>query len=223
MIVRDKIAEILKVEASNQMLLAAAEGQDSRLWDLRVYVGRSNPWEIERGEGALNCPLININFDNVNFPKNIGGTVEKQQGIGVFNLDCLGFGTSRADGNGGHILGDLEAQDEAERAVTLTRRILMSAHYFDLDMNRPPDPAAGEPRKTLIGGRWPASITNYPPQIDEKTKQHVSGQRIALEVNFAETSPQWTPVRLEEIRITVKKTGEVVLYEQTFVSTPPAP
>jgi hypothetical protein len=45
-VVRDQIAAILKSETLGQQALAAAAEEDPRLWTLRVFTERSNPWGV---------------------------------------------------------------------------------------------------------------------------------------------------------------------------------
>src|SRR5688500_16825036 len=107
-IVRDQIAAILKVESENQAALAAAvtpTPKDPRLWRLRVFLERANPFEEFRDddihEVADAIPIVNVSYENGSFDRGSGNTFEKQKCNGTFNIDCYGYGcsTETADGH----------------------------------------------------------------------------------------------------------------------------
>lgn len=207
-IVRDQIAAILTTEVANQMAKATAASKDPALWDLQIFLERSNPFEKWLNNQDESAPIVNVWYDNGNFPGTKGGVVEKQEHEAIYNVDCYGLGVSEPDGEG-HKPGDREAALEAQRAVRLVRNILMAAINTYLQL------------RGTVGQRWIQSITVLQPQIEGRTVQHVLGARIAFRVRLEELSPQVTPETLETLAVEVKRTedGEVVLNAE-YESTP---
>jgi hypothetical protein len=210
-IVRDQLAALIKVESEAQEALATAAGKDPRLWKLRVFLERSNPWaEFQQGEGDESVPaqidatpIVNVWFEGDTFDKGSSNTFERQKAVGVFNIDCYGYGVS-AEADVGHIAGDEAAAKEAQRAVRLVRNIIMSAHYTYLGLPR----GSGQ----IVWQRWPQSITVFQPQLDGKTVQHIVGARLALEVEFTEFAPQIVAQNLELLFVHVKRMGTGEIY-----------
>lgn len=200
-IVRDQIAAILALEVASQMALATAAAKDPDDWKLRVYIERSNPWEVFLNDDTDRSPLVNVWFDNSNFPQNRGNVVERQGSESVFNLDCYGYGRSADDPIGGHIPGDSEAALEAQRAIRLVRNILMASEYTYLGL------------RGVVGRRWPRTITVFQPQIDSRPVQQIVAGRISLDVYFNELSPQAEGEALEYISAVIKRAedGQVII------------
>ena len=207
-IVRDQIAAILVLEVANQKDLARTAGVDPKNWDLQIFLERSNPFEKWLNDRDEPAPIVNVWYDNGNFPEGRGNVVEKQEHVAIYNIDCYGLGVSEADG-AGHKPGDREAALETQRAVRLVRNILMAAINTYLQL------------QGTVGQRWIQSISLFQPQIEGRAVQNVVGSRIALKVRLQELSPQVTPVTLETLAVEVKRTedGEVVLNAQ-YNSTP---
>lgn len=206
-IIRDELAAIIAAEVASQKALALAEAppKNPLLWDLRVFLERSNPWEEFRDTpdpGAhpeLCTPIVHVWYDSSSFDRAKGDVVERQQADGVFNIDCYGYGVSRANG-GGHDPGDRAAALECHRAVRLVRNILMAATYTYLG------------QRGLVAQRWVQSITSFQIEdADGQPVQRVKGARVALEVRFNEYSPQVHGEALELIsfRLLRKETGQV--------------
>lgn len=202
-VVRDQIALILVTEVANQMALASAATKDPLDWKMRIFTERSNPWEqfLNLDDATDKSPLINVWYDNGNFPENKGNTVERQAHEATYNLDCYGVGVSADVPAGGHTPGDKEAAFEAQRAVRLVRNILMAAINTYLQL------------QGTVWQRWIQSITVFQPQIDNSAIQNIVAARIALRVTFNEFSPQVTPETLELVSVDIKRTedGEIVL------------
>lgn len=201
-VVRDQIGAILLLEKINQMALASAAVKDPRLWDLRVFVERSNPWvEFQDGdvEQLDNPPIVNILFESASGQKAASDTVTQQTFLGTYNIDCYGYGVAADDGNGGHVAGDKQAAFVSARAARLVRNILMSAQYTRLGL------------VGTVGDRWVQSITQFQPQIDNRAGQRIIGTRIAFEVRMNEFAPEVSGAVLEAVNVMVfrEETGEL--------------
>ncbi len=202
-LVRNQITAILVVEQANQQVLATAASKDPRLWTLRVFEERTNPWS-EFSKAPADpidvAPIVNVWFNREDFDKKKGDTVKRQQADGVFNIDCYGYGMSEGDGGAGHIAGDHAAALARDRCIRQVRNILMAAKYINLQL-------------TDVGDRWPGSIETFLVPEDTESGQHVAAARLALQVSYNETSPQITGAAMETVEMTVKRaeTGEVYL------------
>lgn len=205
-VVRDQIAAILKSESLSQQSLAAAANEDSRLWKLRVFTERSNPWGVwlnnpPKDDSRIDTsPIVNVSISGSQFDKSRGDVVERQTSDSTFWIDVYGYGKSRDDGNPGHIPGDQDAAFEVHRAVGLVQDFLMSAGYVDLGMRK------------VVGSRWISSV-DYSPVPDERATSHIYGARITFDVSFNEYSPQFEGVPLELISAAFLRaeTGEILL------------
>jgi hypothetical protein len=193
-IIRDQIAAILKVELTNQEVLAPAQAQP------RVFVERSNPWGEFIDAPAASQSIINVWHDSSNFDASASNIVERQKCAATYNIDCYGYAASSADG-AGHTPGDQAAAFECQRAVRMARNILMSAHYTYLGL------------RGLVWKRWPQTISMFQPQLDNRAAQRVVGGRLAFQVSFNEFSPQVTGELLELVSTEVLRaeTGELYL------------
>ncbi len=198
-IVRNQIAGILVAEIKNQETKAIAAKKPPEDWNLRIFTERSNPWEQFLDTDS--SPLINIWYDNGNFPESKGNTVERQAHEATYNIDCYAVAVSAENPAGGHKPGDREAAFEVQKAVRLVRNILMSAVNTYLQL------------RGTVWGRWIQSITIFQPELDSTAAQQVIGARIAFRVTFNEFSPQVTPETLELVTVDVKRTedGLIVL------------
>lgn len=204
-IVRDQIAAILFNESTGQQALATAAEQDPKLWELRVFVERSNPWEEftdppTQGSQRDWAPVVNVAWDKSEDDEKSSDPVERQRVHAVFNIDCYGAGVSRDGDEEGHVPADEAAVFERDRALRLVRNIIMAGKYTYLNL-----------RKTVTG-RWRMSTESFEPPLEERPKIRVRAGRIALRVSFNEFSPQVQGVPLELIAVTVKRseTGQVL-------------
>lgn len=198
-IIRDQIAAILAIEVASQMALAGAAAAD---YKLRIFSERSNPWsEFQNLIPGDTSPLVNITYDSSSFDGNAGNIMETQKTTGVYNIDCYGLGISADVPGGGQIAGDKRAALEVQRALRLVRNILMAAEYTYLQLPR-----------GVVWRRWITSVNTFQPQIDNQAAQNVVGARLALQVIFAETSPQIVPVELELLATEVQSAanGEIL-------------
>lgn len=204
--VRDQIAAILVAEVASQKVKAAvaSPAKDPRLWDLRVFVDRANPWadyiDAETGALADAIPVVNVALDSETFDGRRGDVVEKQTASATFNIDAYGYGVSYAAGSG-HVAGDARAKAEALRAARLVRNILMAAEYTYLGM------------RGVVGKRWLQTLTLFDIEVDARTVAYVAAARLELQVDFLEYSPQVVGHPLELISATVARrdTNEIYL------------
>lgn len=200
-IVRDQIALLLANEIANQKALAIAASKDPALWDVKIYIERSNPWEQYLNDNPDTTPIANVWFDSEQFDMGKSNLVARQHANGTFNIDCYGYGASSDDGTGQKV-SDKESALEVQRALRLIRNILMAAENTYLQL----------PRGTAWD-RVPQSITAFQPEIDNRAVQNIHGARIAFNVSYNEFSPQVEGDNLEFLSIDVKRSedGQVIV------------
>ena len=200
-IVRDQIAAILKLEIISQMALAVVAGKDPVEWDIRIFTERSNPFEQYLSDPVDQRPIVNIWYDNSNFPQNRGDTVARQASETVYNIDCYGYGSSKDEVGPGHIPGDREAAFQVQKTIRLVRNILMAAEYAYLKL------------QGTVWQRWPQSVTVFQPQLDANQIEKIVGARVAFSVTFNEFSPQVesNPLELVSVDVFRAETGEILL------------
>jgi hypothetical protein len=208
-IIRDQIGAIIVTESAGQQALAAAAdpARDPRLWKLRVFLERSDPWLMFVGENdKLDItPIVNVWYEGGPFDEKSGNQFERQKQTGTFNIDCLGCGVA-TETDEGHEPADLRAAFEAHRAVRLVRNFLMSAHYQYLGLPRG--------SQQLVMSRWVQSITIFQPPQDDRGAHRTVGARIALRVEFTEFSPQIVLDTLDWITVDVRRAETGELYFQ---------
>jgi len=220
----NQIGAILLAESMEQQALAAGAEKNPNPWKLRVFVERSNAWEMWTDAPSAGkpkpdfdrSPIINVSFDQETFDKSKGDQHERQAADGTFFIDCFGLGLSADNPNGlGHFLGDELAAIEAKRAYRLVRTILMSAHYITLGFPLKPNP--------VIWGRWVQSIQMSPVGPTERIAQHIVGARVSLGVTFNEFSEQVQGVPLELISTQFYRAenGELLLAADFPISQEP--
>lgn len=211
-IIRDQIAAILLSETTSQVALATAAvspTKNANLWRLRIYTERSNPWADfldcpdEAKDSALGAPIVNVSFDSATYDMSGSNVVDRQKTVGVFHVDCYGYGVSAASGSG-HVAGDARASIECQRAVRLVRNILMAGMHTYLGM------------RGVVWRRWPQSVTIFQPQVEGRAVQQIVAARLALQVDFNEFSPQSTYENLELISATINRyeTGQIYFTAQ---------
>lgn len=215
-IVRDKVGLILAEESAAQQQLAIDGGKDPALWELRVFLERSNPWEFLRtddGGVPLNTsPVVSVWFDSSNLDARASQTIDRQQMEVTINIDVYGIGaTEILPGGAGHIPGDENAALEVQRGARLVRNILMADSYVTLGIAR----ALG-----LIGQRQISTIQAFQPEFGNQNAQQLAGLRLSLQVKVSELAPQTEAVILEEINTIVKDENGQILIDATFQSTP---
>jgi len=173
-LVRDKVALIIASESAAQQALATTAGKDSDLWKLRVYLERSNPWEVFR-EGVTDfSPVINVWYDNSNTNLGSSNLGTRQNMTSIINIDCIGYAETNAV-SGGQEPGDEYAALTAHRAARLVRGILMHGKYRYLGL------ANG-----IVGRRHILTRTAFQPQSGSQGMQRIMGVRLALSVDHNE-------------------------------------
>jgi len=214
-IIRDQIAAILKLETINQVQLATNAGKPNpEDWKLRVFSERSNPWEqflnTVKDENFDKSPIINVWYNDTSYDKKKSNVVERQNGEGTFNIDCIGYGEAKDVDGGGHIAGDESASLEAQRALKFVRNIMMAAENTYLKM------------RGVVWGRWPQSQTAFQPPISDKQMQQIMGARLVLKVSFNEFSPQVVgePIELISTKTYRSETGEILINADYDYTTP---
>ena len=203
-IVRDQIAAIIKAEVINQMQLATDDGKDPNKWDLKVFIERSDPWEIwnetdDNGSEILpKIPIVSVWYDNEDVDDGSSSTVDCQTVEGIFNIDIYGYGESQATDDG-HQPGDLACVLEAQRGIRLVRNILMAGENTYLQL------------RGFVGRRMPNRHQVFQPSQGDREQGHVCAARFTLKVRFPETAPQVEGVPLEGVFVTCKRseTGEI--------------
>jgi hypothetical protein len=205
-VVRDKIATILADESAMQVQLATTAGKpDPSLWALKVYTERATPWD-DNTDGDV---IVNVWFDTTSVDEAASNTVRNQTMRGTFNIDVIGFATSKSNGSGGQIAGDEQAALNAQRGLRLARNILMASTYTYLDL------------RGAVGQRMPQSISSFQPQLNSKPTVHAVGTRLALAVRYEEFSPQFEPVTLLELGVMIERAEDGrVLAELEYKYTP---
>jgi hypothetical protein len=200
-VVRDQIGAILVEEAASQVALATAASKPTpNDWNFRVYLERSNPVELFVGqpeEGFVDqTPVVAVSYDGGTPDRSRSDMIKNQLVSGIFNIDTIAIGVSRADGSGGHISGDEDAVRNAERVSRLVRNIVMSALNHKLQ------------QPTFIWNRWVDNIVAYRPEGAEDASFQVAAVRIALNVDYTEYSPQIEGQPLEYVAVDVKRASD---------------
>lgn len=190
-LIRDKIAQILTDESVSQMQLATTAGKDPSLWELRVFIERSNVFEMFTPNAPAQPVVLNVWYDTSTFLTGAGNSHEKQQCEGIFNIDIYGHGVSRNVDGGGHEAGDKAAAIAAQRGSRLVRNILMSAEYVQLGL------------MGIVGSRWPQSISLFQPLQGETSAQQIVSARVVLRVVYNEFSPQHVPTILTGVTVEI--------------------
>ena len=182
-IVREAVSNILVAEVASQVSLAAAALEDTRLWTLRVFEERENPWtefvvSAQSATASINIPpIINVRMDTADVDMRASDPVERQTYNGRITLDCYGYGVSEESG-AGHLPADKQAVDAAWRAAKLVRNILMAGEYTYLGM------------RGIVSRRMVSSIQSYRVDAPEPGSFKLGLVRLALDVRYWETSEQ---------------------------------
>ena len=211
-VVRDQIAGILAAEVVNQMAKAVLAAKDPTLWDLSIYTERARPWEaLINDDGTVRdaAPVVNVYFDNVNFPQGEGSTIDKTTADGIFHIDVYATATSANNVAGGYVTGDEAAARELQRAIRLVRNVLGAARNAYLQL------------RGTVGQRWWQSINQFQFDPNEPAAQYVIAARMVLAVKYNEFTPQPDLETLEAIGVEISRTGDgKVVAELEYDTTP---
>lgn len=213
-VVRDQIAAILVTEIAKQKALAVLAAKDPRLWDFQVFVERTNAFgkfEAAQGDRKDVIPIVSVKRRRETTDPSKSDVVKTQHVIGVFEIDCYGYATSKDDG-AGHDPADRRANFETQRVVKLVKKILMSDGQTYLGLRK------------IVGYRMWRDVDFFDPEdLEQVTVQKVSASRINLEVHYQDISPQAKGVDLEVLFAEVKHTttGEVLLQVEYDLIPPP--
>lgn len=201
-----QISSILKSEFQNQMSLATGAGKDPTLWDVRVFLERTNPHEVYLNTPTDTRPVVNIWYQSSQGDMTKSNSVDRSQYTGIYNVDCYSAGVASDDLSGGHNPGDQEAAFHLHRSIRLVRNILMAGPNTYLQLQD------GQGRR-LVWKRSIPTVTIFQPASEQGPIQNIMAARMTLEVDFNEFSPQYEGVLLEEIGIDCRRldTGEIVV------------
>lgn len=211
-VVRDQIGLILVENQAEQQVLATAAAEDPALWELRVFIERTNPWElflneIEQNPSTANLsPIVNIFYESGTFDQSKGDPVQSQAHAGIFNIDVVGWGVAHEDPPGSQVPGDLDAALTTQRGVRLVRNILMAAQNTYLQLQKKQVPLGPG-----VWQRWVQSISSFQPELQNESSHQLLGMRIAFRVEFGEIAQQHEGVDLELITVDIHRDSDGML------------
>lgn len=202
-LVRTQIATILAAETVAQQSLATAASEDPRLWALRVFEERDNPWTefLEAAQSGAEqidvAPIVSVRLDSWSLDPRASNQINLQTQDVRYFIDCFGYGVAE-DSAGGHEPADYRAALEAQRAAKLARNILIAGEYTYLGLRG----TVG--RRRVVSGQ---SMT-----IDQEGSLSVSVVRLTLEARVTNTTPQISPFTIGgiDIDVTSLTTGEIL-------------
>ena len=220
--VRDQIALVLCKERDNQMMLAAEAGKDPFFWGLKVYSERDRAYEdwLNAGDSVREYPIVSTIMKTAARDPSVStvpGAVNVYDGL--WWIDVYGRGIAHDDPQGGHITSDEAAHVSCHRGVRLVRNILAASPYRFLDAVIL-DPATGAPTDQPIWAhpsidRWEF----FQPDLESRGGSFaVWGCRIEFATKFTEFSPEYEPVILEELGVTVRRTEDGLVLMTTTVT-----
>lgn len=190
-IVRDQLAGILALELANQYELAqAAEDASKEDYNVHVYIENDEPWAVQDEENPF--PAINVSFDRYAVTTDDGAN--NRIVTASYLVDCYAAGNYDGDGGAGRV-----AKVKSMKVARLARNIIQAANYYYLGL-----------RGTVHTRRIKSCVSGAIKDANGAVK--VGVQRITVEVEFRETSPQVTGDVLEAMNFTCNSaTGEVLL------------
>jgi len=207
-LIRDEIASILAVETINQQAKALAAGKDPELWKFRVFIERSNPWEMLSEDDEILSPIVNVWFDSLTFMSRGSSTTSRQQSDNtIYNIDIIAAAKSEKTVEDGHKSADKSATLACQRIMRLVRNILFS---IPADSTQPGDDYYFLNLKGVVGGRRLQAIRSFQADHDNQALP-VSAGRLILEVQHIETSLEGPEKSFEllQAQTVFNETGEV--------------
>lgn len=187
--VREAVASILVAETTRQQALAVSAGLDPALWKFRVFVERSNPWDIFL-DSEDNSPVVNIRFDNFNTDLSKSNLTDRQQVTTRINVDVFAYAQSE-ETQAGHTAGDEQAARNAQATARYCRNILMHDDNKYLGL------------RGIVGKRWLVSLTTFDMPQNNPAIQRVQGARLSLDVDHLELAVQGTENVCEMVNVKI--------------------
>ena len=210
-LITNEIASILAVETVNQQALALAAGKDPALWEFKVYVERSNPWELLPDDEEPIIPIVNVWWESLNFVQAQSlPAVNQVADPSMFNIDIIADSITEKLTGTGQFVGDKAANEKAKRIVRLVRNILFSV---PADVSQPGNDYTYLNMKGIVGARWIQNIARFVTDYDKQSIP-VSAARITLAVKHLETALEGPYENLELLQAQTTFTGDgQVVYE----------
>jgi len=177
--IRDQIAAILKIELSNQNMLAEynPDIENKKDFDIKVYIENSRPWALLGDKPEKNpFPLVNVSLQDIK--KDSGPITGKIKYTGTYLIDCYGTGNYQPENAAEWIPDDYLSAVRAWKLARVTRNIIMSGFYAFLGM------------RDIVRGRDIESITTVIPTGLQDSAISITACRIILKVELHETSPE---------------------------------
>ena len=214
-IVLAQVGAILAAETIAQQALAVTAGEDPALWAFDTYIDRYNPYEEFQNDVDA-TPIVNIWYDNSNFPRGKGQSVGRVVSSTSYNIDIYAAAASEDDPTGGYLRGDEESAKNLHRIIRLVRNIIMHPDNQYLQLTQ----AVGGRTQNLIFSRWIDSIQVFQPQIDDRPATGVIAARCSLSVEFNELPVTETYNPLETVYATAKRAEDgKIIFEAQFETT----
>lgn len=208
-IVLARIAVILAVETLAQVALAVtALKPDPTLWAFTVFLEASNPIASFQINTEA-TPIVNVWFDDSNFPMKDGNVVSRQASETNYNIDIYAASPSADNPAGGYTKGDEQSSKDVHRIIRLVRNIMMHPDNTYLQFTR------GQ----LVWRRWIQSIQTFQPQINDRPVQNVIGARNKLNVKFNETPVIEDFEPLESVFTTAKRAEDGKIVFESEIDT----
>jgi len=210
-LITNEIAAILAIETINQQALATAAGKDPKLWEFKVYVERSNPWELLPDDEEPIIPIVNVWWEGLNFDRSQSSpTLRQTSDPSVFNIDIIADSIAEKLPGTGQKVGDKAANENTKRMIRLVRNILFSVPP---DSTQPGEDYAFLNMKGIVGERWIQNISRAVTDYDKQSIP-VAAARIALAVKHLETGIEGPYQNLELLQAQTTFTGDgEVVYE----------
>lgn len=159
---------------------------------VEVYTESSRPWEQLRNGGDL--AVVNVTFDGDNDDPAGGDPVQNQKMVGTYHVDVVASAESR-DGEPGDRAAALRVQEITRQA----RRAIMASENTYLQ---------------LRGTVWTRRVTSRQMLAAQKISQvyDLIACRLTVQVVYNEKAPQFDPVELEGVDVTIEsETGLVIV------------
>jgi hypothetical protein len=191
-IVRDQLAGILALELLHQHELAEADPDLAAKEDynVHVYIENDEPWAVQDDDNPF--PAINVSFDSYSIDTDDGSNDRIVNG--KYYIDCYAAGNYDGEGFAGRV-----AKIKSMKIARFVRNILQAANYRYLKL------------RGVVNSQHIAKCESGTVK-DENGAVKVGVQRITLEAEFHENSPQVECDVLEAMGFTCNSdSGEVLL------------